>query len=153
MKVYEMIYSVQGRNEVKIFTPSFIRKNKNKFKIIYNGKLYPMSSEFIISDKNIEKFKIYLASFCTISDNIFNGVDSLLEFYSYKKSKTKSESYNELIKNHIKKSKMKYNINPKEKKIKIFGKNFVDKNKDKCKIIYKKEIFPLKEHFLIEDIK
>ena len=155
MKVYEMIYSIQGKDsKVKIFNPSFIRKNKNKFKIIHKGKLYPMQSEFIISDNNIEKFNIKLVSFYNkIPDNIFNRVDSLLEIYSYKKSKTKSENYIDIIKSHVKMSKIKYNIKPQEKKIKIFGKNFVDKNKDKCKIIYQEQIFPLKEYFLIEDIK
>ena len=126
MKIYEMIYSIQGKDsKVKIFNPSFIRKNKNKFKIIHKGKLYPMQSEFIISDNNIEKFNIKLVSFYNkIPDNIFNGVDSLLEFYSYKKSKTKSENYIDIIKSHVKMSKIKYNINPQEKKNKNIWKKF-----------------------------
>ena len=59
------------------------------------------------------------------------------------------------VKNHVKKidilhinndvlSEMtiRYNINNKEEKIKIFGEKFIDNNKDKCKlIIYGKEYY------------
>ncbi len=38
--------------------------------------------------------------------------------------------------------KMKYKINQKEEKIKIFGKEFVEKNSTRCIILYKNEIFP-----------
>ena len=49
-------------------------------------------------------------------------------------------------------SKMIYRINKKEKRIKIFGKNFVNNNSDKCIILYKNKIFSLKEHFPTIDI-
>ena len=48
---------------------------------------------------------------------------------------------------------MVYSIKKGQDKIKIFGKNFVINNKDKCIIIYKDSIFSLKEFFLIQDIK
>ena len=37
-----------------------------------------------------------------------------------------------------------------EKKVKILGKKFIEKNKSRCKIIYKNRIYELKE--FIEDI-
>ena len=37
-----------------------------------------------------------------------------------------------------------------DKKVKILGRNFIKKNKDKAKIIYKNKIYELKEYF--EDI-
>ena len=40
---------------------------------------------------------------------------------------------------------------PKLKKIKIFGKKFVENNQDKCIIIYKGRIFPLQEYFTLKD--
>ena len=41
---------------------------------------------------------------------------------------------------------------PDEKRIKIFGDDFVENNKDKCIIIYKNRPFSLREYFLTKDI-
>ena len=51
-------------------------------------------------------------------------------------------------------SKIVYRLEPEKNKnnIKIFGTNFVENNKDKCVIIYKDQIYPLKENFSIEGL-
>ena len=50
---------------------------------------------------------------------------------------------------------IRYKINEKDDKIRLFGKKFVDNNKNICKIIYKEKIYELTEHFhkSIYDIK
>ena len=37
-----------------------------------------------------------------------------------------------------------------EDKIRLFGRNFINNNKDKCKIVYKRKTYELKEY--LEDI-
>ena len=39
------------------------------------------------------------------------------------------------------------------KKIRVFGKNFVTNNKDKCIIVYNNKLFPLREYFFSEEIE
>ena len=48
---------------------------------------------------------------------------------------------------------MKYNIKDKKEKIRIFGEKFFINNYSKCLIIYKNEIYPLKEYFPIKQNK
>ena len=45
---------------------------------------------------------------------------------------------------------IKYNINKSKTKIKIFGVNFVEKNKSFCKIVYKGKEYPLTKDFIID---
>ena len=58
--------------------------------------------------------------------------------------------YNEMNKNEID---LVYNIPNNEKKIKIFGNEFVGINKDICKIIYKNKEYELTEYFNCQDEK
>ena len=62
------------------------------------------------------------------------------------------EIYELYIKNFCK-FKMIYKIKANNDKIRIFGKIFVNNNKEKCLILYNDKIFPLKEYFVNEDIK
>lgn len=62
------------------------------------------------------------------------------------------EIYELYIKNFCK-FKMIYKIIANNDKIRIFGKIFVNNNKEKCLILYNDKIFPLKECFVNEDIK
>ena len=152
MKIYGMVYSFTNK-KVQIFNPNFVKKYKNQYKIIYKNKISPIQSELIVNGNNTDKLTIKLLSFLDIPDNIFKGCNSLLQFYKIKNNKTNLTGYKEIIKSDFEMSKMIYKIVPKEKKIKIFGENFVDKNKDKCKIIYNNNIFPLKEYFSIEELE
>ena len=157
MKVYELIYSIKKRQKkIKIFNPDFVEKYKNKFKIVYNSKIYPLKSKFDNNANNIsEKFKIKLITFSNLPEQgfILFGIDSLIQFYKCKINKTRSKEYKEIIERNFEISKMTYKINLKENNIKIFGKNFVKRNKEKCKIVYKNNILPLKEYIPIEEIE
>ena len=50
---------------------------------------------------------------------------------------------------------LRYKINKKDDKIRLFGEEFVDNNKNICKIIYKEKIYELTDHFdkTVYDIK
>ena len=50
-------------------------------------------------------------------------------------------------------SQISYKIDKDEKEIRIFGKTFVENNKNKCIIIYNDIIFPLQEFFSVDNIK
>ena len=59
--------------------------------------------------------------------------------------------YNKLIEKN--KIIIKYKINNEDKKIKVFGKDFVQNNIDNCKIIFEKKELNLMEYFEINDYK
>ena len=159
MKVYKLIYSIKkNQDELKIFYPNFVKRYKSLFKIVYNGKIYSLKSKFRIEDKTLKKIKIKLIAFDYLpsKEYIFFGCNSLNKFDEIKINKTINKPINkesiDIILSTYKIVKMIYKINLKEenKNIKIFGKNFVKKNKEKCKIIYNNEILPLKEHIPIK---
>ena len=51
MEIENYIYEVKENEKIiKIFNQVFVKNNKYKYKIIYNNKLYPLQSEFKISD-------------------------------------------------------------------------------------------------------
>ena len=160
MKIYKVIYYIKETekgNKIKIFNPSFVRKHKKFCKIIYNGKVFPLTSKLVINEKHQEILEIKLICYTDILDinDIFKGCESFSNIYEVKNDK--KDDYNYIYKYQLKYSvyqisKMVYSIKPADK-IKIFGKNFVINNKDKCIIIYQDTIFPLKEFFLIQDFK
>jgi len=108
-----------------------------------------------------------------INDNDFNSVYiNILNLYNKIKGnnfhfiyeKKENDNYNDKnididkSKNHnIKKNEkitlyeLKYKIKEKDTKIKIFGKNFVKNNKDKCKIICQNKSYDLSEYFDLSD--
>ena len=49
--------------------------------------------------------------------------------------------------------KIKYHIDPTEKKVRIFGEKFVENNKDKCYMIYKGQKSEITEYFLTKNLK
>ena len=56
---------------------------------------------------------------------------------------------NEFFKNKL--SRMIYKINNNENKIRIFGKTFVENNKNKCRIIYNNIVFSLQEYLYFSE--
>jgi len=46
---------------------------------------------------------------------------------------------------------IRYKINKDEKEINIFGRDFINNNKDKCKIIYNEKEYEIKEKWKIEN--
>ena len=157
MKVYKLIYSIKkNQDELKIFYHNFVKRYKSLFKIVYNGKIYSLKSKFRIEDKTLKKIKIKLIAFDYLpsKEYIFFGCNSLIKIDEIKINKTINKEFKDIILSTYKIVKMIYKINLKEenKNIKILGKNFVKKNKEKCKIIYNNEILPLKEHIPIEEL-
>ena len=80
------------------------------------------------------------------------------EYYDYKNAQRIIKEKKDLIVNENRNSttenqiKLIYNIrNNQEKSIKIFGKNFVKNNKDKCHIIFEKKKYDLTENFDVPD--
>ena len=162
MRIFKIIYSVsQDLNLIKIFNRTFVKKYKDKCKIIYNHKIYPLQSEFHINNKNkiIGSLFIRLISFTnTFNINqITKGCKSFLTYFEISNLQKNTNKYSIYLKySFYELSKMIYNLekekNKKMNKVKIFGKNFVQNNKDKCVIIYKDQIYPLKEYFSLDEI-
>ena len=99
----------------------FIKRNKNKIKIIHNNKITSLENEIITKNSKI-KF--------ILSNNPFNYQMK----YNLREMEFEEEDEHEKDMNQ-------------DKNIKIFGKHFVENNYSKCFIMYKNIIFPLKEYF------
>ena len=136
--IIEMIVSVKkNKNKIKIINSSFVKKYQKKCKIIYENKKNNLQNEFLIKSNKNELVKINLIFY----EKILNIID-LFETSILKKN---IYSFCELLM-------IEYKIDRKKNKIKIFGEKFVNKNKDKCIIIYKGKIFPLQAYFSINEI-
>jgi surface protein len=108
------------KDDLKLFL-DFIKRNKNKIKIIHNNKITSLENEIITKNSKI-KF--------ILSNNPFNYQMK----YNLREMEFEEEDEHEKDMN-------------KDKNIKIFGKHFVENNYSKCFIMYKNIIFPLKEYF------
>ena len=157
-------------NKIQIFNPYFVQKNKNKYKIIYKNKVLQLKSEFLIKDKKISKLKIELICLADIFLNydLIKGIRPFIAIYPSKISKRNLYKFknwqfisyvNWSIIEYNAKPQISYNFNifnidfnnlmsrPKIEKIKVFGEIFVKNNRDKCLILYRNVLFPLKEYF------
>ena len=157
MKIFNVFYSNnEQKNKIKIINPNFLDKNKGKYKIIYNNKIYPLQSEFIINEKKIKQIKVKLLCYVKIQ-NTSNITKECKSFeISYENNKYKKIMYNcpqYLIYPLHELSQIIYKNQIIKGKISIFGENFVKNNKDKCFIIYKNKIFPLTEYFHFNNIE
>ena len=58
MKIFLLIYSKPENEEtIRLFNPYFVLSNKNKCKIIFQNKLYPLEYEYDASDIKMKKVK------------------------------------------------------------------------------------------------
>ena len=157
MKIFIVIYPIRKNEHNKlIFKPEFVRKNKFKCKISYNNKLYPLVNVFKIQNVNITRLKLKLICYDNSIDlsKIFKGYGVFYKFYETRKYDLKNSERKEKIKClYHEMSKMVYNINPNDKFIQILSNEFVERNKDKCLLIYNNDIFPLKGSFYGQEIK
>ena len=169
MKIYKLTYIIEGYEyKIKILNPEFVNKYKGKCLIISKNKKYPLKSLFSIryhrSLRNIENqerilniLEIKLISYIDITDP--NEMTKGCLFFTNLKEKNKKfkiniKEYGKLPGFLIYQSfRIIYNIEPNKKEIKIFGKYFVEKNKDKCIFIYKGKIFSLLEYFPLKENK
>ena len=150
----------------------FIKFSINAFILIVRTKINMIIDRLNKVMKNIEiYFKLFERNFLNydinninynilrninymnIKDNKFHMEDlnSIIIDNSYKQFIPRIlKMYNEMNKNEID---LVYNIPNNEKKIKIFGNEFVGINKDICKIIYKNKEYELTEYFNCQDEK
>ena len=59
MDYIKLIYEIKG-NKVNLFHPKFIKENKNKFIMIINNKILPISNEYKIEKQNLKFLEIKL---------------------------------------------------------------------------------------------
>ena len=84
-------------------------------------------------------------------EDIFQDVENLMRDNTYKEFiPSLLKMYNKMNKNEID---IIYNIPNNENEIKIFGKEFVENNKDLCKIIYDNKEYNISENFNCKNIK
>ncbi len=91
MNIVNSIFNL-GENETNlyIFHPDFVKKNKNKCKIIFNNKKYPLACQYEITNNKIKKVKIKFKSYqyldstkirCTINPN--NNNSNQINIFGY----------------------------------------------------------------------
>ena len=145
MDILTLIYEIQkDKKIIKIFDDNFVRKNKSRYKIIYENKIYPLQSEFIVKQNDITKLKIKLIHF-NICFNI-KLITKRCKSFRYKNYLKKNDKYTILDKFFI-----SYQIRPNEKEIKIFGEEFVNINRQNCHILYNGKDLPLQSYLKVED--
>ena len=155
MKVYK---AKEGVDINEIFQDKFSKELERKFLIVYKNRICKTFDH--IKKIKFEQSKIKLIAFDNIigihnkskSSEILNKFDKC---YKYKKNTKKNTkkcniylrcSFNAMYQ-------ISYKINKKDVEIQIFGRMFVEHNKDKCFIIYKNKKFELKKSFLTENIE
>ena len=149
MKIVILFYkAVDNTIKIKLFNANYLKEKKIKFLIIYNNKLYPFQSEFVINTKKCELLKIKILVLYKIKypSTLIRNIKPLPIDYSVvgKKYKKKKNNYYEYLKCSIYSfSIITYNYFAKERTVNIFGETFVKNNKSKCAIIYQGQILPL----------
>ncbi len=92
MKVINLIYKFEKfkpRN-IKLFSKSFLKNNKKKFKLIIENKTSPLKERYYGKDYETEFVKVKLVIFDRTFlnfQNMFYGCNYLVEFYEEKKQK------------------------------------------------------------------
>jgi hypothetical protein len=149
-----------------------IEKNENMLKlnqIIYNS--YKNFKNFYNSSLNINNLLLFYSNNKDINDKMRNILGSEYDEIMTERKKKFNVSSDEKIKkleeennknkriydNNIREYSgeiiIRYKINKGEKKVKIFGNEFINNNKNKCKIIYEGKEFEIKERWNINKIK
>ena len=133
MIIFVIIYPKKKRaNEQKIFNPHFVNKYKNNFKIVYNNKLLPLQTKLYIGKKPKKQIKIQLICYNNklLLYDLIKGCQNFFEIYPSEKFKNNINNFYRTKIFFINSSFMIYYIF--ERKTKIFGKNFVKNNIEKC---------------------
>ena len=78
---YIMYYEIKEKNnKLRILGEEFVKNNKNKGRIIYKNKIYPLQDLFLLKNIKDEKLKIYmlLSKNCCNKSSMFNNCTSLV---------------------------------------------------------------------------
>ena len=158
--IYAPFYHIKENIiKIEIANPDFVEKNKYKYRIIYKNKIYPLNSELEFKKDEIEDLKIKIKLICYNNlSYIHDKTKNEKSLYKFKKTNKFKKYINRYIySQHLKISaneisEMVYKIKPGRNKIQIFGKKFVENNRDKCFILYKDKIRYLETYFQVKDI-
>ena len=129
----------------------------HKYKINYRNKIYPLTSEFKITNESKRSFDIKFINY-TKNQIINEKIKEYKPIYRYNESElfnknNKRYKFIEKLATSInEKLKMVYKIETNEENLRIFGNEFVQNNKDKCIILLNNKLIPLQSHLLIKDI-
>ena len=126
-----------------------VKENIDKFYKIN----YDIIKTFRIQDKNYQ----ILQNINEVKNNIkMNDIEKIIKENNINKFKYILNLYNKMKNNIILGSNeiiARYKLNENEKKIRIFGHNFVLNNKNNCSILYKNETYELTEYFDISNFE
>jgi len=94
MKLFQHVFEAQeNEQKIKLFNSKFLIKYKNKCKIIYKNKLYPLQDEFDFIYNPYEKIKVKLVTFYRIPHSEKEYVNKKNESKKYKKNYNKYIEY------------------------------------------------------------
>ena len=146
----------ENKNEILNENEEQYNEDISESKVNNNTKNIESSDEIIVENNDIEKSK-------NISNIIeYEKNEDEKNINSCYKKESLDEQYNNGNKNNQRikienkignRIKIIYRIKGNKKKIKIFGKNFVKNNKDKCKFIYEDKSYDLTEKFDVKNNK
>lgn len=156
MKVYKITYNISDvkNNVMQIFTYDFIDSYRNYCIMVYKNKKYNLMPIFGIRDNKSDELRIKLISFVDLPDIdiITNGKGILYGYFEETKLNKKTHKPGVIVKySYYDVCLLVYQVNPSEKRIKIFGEDFVKNNKDKYKLLYNHELYELTEYFSIKN--
>ena len=82
--IFQLEYKATIESKIKVFSDYFVKKNRDKSKIIYNGTEYPIAEYFEIDNNlnndNIIKIQLKIDNNITNIANMFKGCLTLLSF-------------------------------------------------------------------------
>ena len=83
-KCIKITYKIkENKDKIQIFSNDFIRKNKNKYKIIYKNKIYSSNKKLSISENNNKILKLKLRLFGNISIDNNNDIKGYISPLRY----------------------------------------------------------------------
>ena len=158
MNIIKCTYHIEDDSKKrKILNQNFVSKNMHKYKINYRNKIYPLTSEFKITNESKRSFDIKFINY-TKNQIINEKIKEYKPIYRYNESELFNKNnkryklLEKLATSINEKLKMVYKIETNEENLRIFGNEFVQNNKDKCIILYSNKLIPLQSHLLIKDI-
>ena len=90
-----IIYNINGENDINIFGSKFVENNKNICKMIIDNKEYELTTYYNVKSNNNNKLKIKLKIIDNVTDMsyMFDGCSSLLSLSDISKWNTNNVTY------------------------------------------------------------
>ena len=159
-KIFPNIDEIKVKKE-KLREKLDILKNDVKEMInILNITIENLENYFNISDYIINNYDNKQVNYEILyninniyNNNLIDDIDYIINENYNNKFKKIFGMHEQMLSKDINKLKIYYKINKNEKKIKIFGKEFVENNKEKCKLFIEGKEYELMEYLDIKNIK